>query len=150
MAEYHFSSVVNAWVKECTGCAEIYIGDRDEDVALKQLSKYFASDKYKPDGFYSRCRNCVAKYNQANREGRICDPDALLAAQDGKCAICQDEIGFKRKAYTKTTAYVDHNHDTNTVRGLLCHRCNSLLGVVEDKVWLTAALVYLEKHREDN
>lgn len=56
--------------------------------------------------------------------------EAILKAQDGKCAICQQPPRSKRLA-------VDHDHTLgNTreaVRGLLCRRCNHrLLGSAHD------------------
>jgi hypothetical protein len=56
---------------------------------------------------------------------------ALLAAQDGKCFICEKAPKSKRLA-------VDHDHDIplgepGHVRGLLCRRCNHrLLGSAHD------------------
>jgi hypothetical protein len=44
----------------------------------------------------------------------------LLAAQDGHCALCDATPKTKR-------FHVDHDHRTNKVRGLLCHRCNRVL-----------------------
>lgn len=44
--------------------------------------------------------------------------DTLLAAQGGKCFICQIATGA-----TKRLA-VDHDHKTGIVRSLLCGRCN--------------------------
>jgi Recombination endonuclease VII len=53
--------------------------------------------------------------------------DLILAAQDGRCAICQCVPRTRRLA-------VDHCHKTNAVRGLLCTRCNhKLLGAAHDK-----------------
>lgn len=51
------------------------------------------------------------------------------------CAICGDE-GVK--------LVVDHCHDTNKVRGLLCYRCNTLLGQARDDISiLLSAVIYL-------
>lgn len=69
--------------------------------------------------------------------------EQLLAAQDGKCFICQRPPLSKRLA-------VDHDHDLgNTreaVRGLLCRRCNHrLLGSAHDATTiLKRAITYLE------
>jgi len=62
--------------------------------------------------------------------------------QDGKCAICGDAMvprGRKSNA-----ACVDHNHETNEVRGLLCRACNHGIGNLKDSpLVLQSAIKYL-------
>lgn len=60
--------------------------------------------------------------------------DALLVAQNGMCAIC--ETAFS----AKTKANVDHDHKTGRIRGLLCFRCNVVLGHVKDSVTILEKL----------
>lgn len=50
--------------------------------------------------------------------------ESMVVAQNGLCAICNDDISSK--------PYVDHNHATGKVRKLLCHPCNSALGLFKD------------------
>lgn len=67
------------------------------------------------------------------------DYDDMLEEQDGCCAICgtDDPKG-------KGRFHVDHCHDTLTVRGLLCHHCNLMLGHAKDDVdTLLNAVEYL-------
>lgn len=52
--------------------------------------------------------------------------DALLAEQNGVCAICKELCSTGRRLS------VDHDHSTGRIRGLLCKRCNLFLGVLED------------------
>lgn len=67
--------------------------------------------------------------------------DAMLAAQNGVCAIC------KRPDPTRQLS-VDHDHKTGRVRQLLCNRCNPALGYVQDDVEiLKSMIVYLERHK---
>lgn len=68
--------------------------------------------------------------------------NALLTAQGGCCGICKAEKPDNRGRHF----YVDHDHKTGQVRGLLCHSCNSLLGHARDCIdVLAAAIVYLAK-----
>jgi hypothetical protein len=68
------------------------------------------------------------------------DYAALMVAQDGRCAICltSDPAPWDQLS-------VDHDHETGRVRGLLCMRCNSCLGYVQDSPdLLRKAVRYLE------
>lgn len=56
----------------------------------------------------------------------------LYKQQDGKCAICDIEISIEAKENGHQTACVDHCHDTNLIRGLLCNHCNRALGLMKD------------------
>lgn len=76
---------------------------------------------------------------------------ALLESQDNKCSACG--LPFT------TTPFVDHDHaccsDNNTcgkcVRGLLCNRCNILLGVAKDSIEvLENNIRYLKKWKDQN
>lgn len=53
----------------------------------------------------------------------------LLEAQCGKCAICHAEhCGGRANRF-----HVDHDHATGKIRGLLCTRCNQMLGYGRDQ-----------------
>ena len=66
----------------------------------------------------------------------------LLVAQDYKCAIC----GTDANELTRELG-VDHNHETDEVRGLLCNHCNIGLGNFRDDVELmNKAIEYLGKY----
>lgn len=70
------------------------------------------------------------------------DHARMLAEQNGGCAICGvTEPGGSAKRFP-----VDHCHATGAVRGLLCSRCNRLLGAACDKIeTLQAAIAYLSR-----
>ena len=71
------------------------------------------------------------------------DYEQMLVDQGGKCAICgsTDPAGKHGKRFA-----VDHCHETNKVRGLLCGRCNVMLGnAKDDPGTLRAAADYLER-----
>ena len=63
------------------------------------------------------------------------DFDRMFAEQGGLCAICEEA----------PAAHVDHCHETNRVRGLLCFNCNGALGQFRDRTDLMVkAVAYLE------
>lgn len=62
-----------------------------------------------------------------------------LAAQEYRCAICKNH-------YEEIIMHVDHDHTTNEIRGILCVRCNALLGMArDDTAVLAGAIGYLLK-----
>ena len=63
----------------------------------------------------------------------------IMAAQGGKCAICEKPMSAPR---------VDHDHSTGRVRGMLCGTCNQALGLLmEDPVLCEVAGRYLRRTR---
>lgn len=145
MPPYSWVSQHKVYVKVCHRCKIEYMGASTEDETLKLLSKFFSTDKYTTDGFYGSCRPCVSKVQRGRRDGRVCDPEALLKGQEGKCGICRKDVSFVRGNGAKVLAYMDHNHESNTNRGILCPRCNSLLRGIEDIEWRESAIAYLNK-----
>ena len=67
------------------------------------------------------------------------DADRILAAQGGCCAICH-----VMKPGGRGSWHVDHDHVTGRVRGLLCHKCNTGIGLFGDNpMMLEVAVRYL-------
>lgn len=65
---------------------------------------------------------------------------AQVEAQSGRCDICNKECGRGRLS-------IDHDHNTDKVRGLLCRSCNLGLGNFNDNIdFLTQAVLYLKKY----
>lgn len=71
--------------------------------------------------------------------------EEMRTLQNFSCAICgKHELQNKNKKL-----FVDHDHDTGKVRELLCHGCNTGIGLLQDDVeLLQKALDYLIKHKE--
>ncbi len=67
----------------------------------------------------------------------------MLEAQNGVCAICGRDYNHKRHKHF----HVDHNHKTSKVRGLLCIRCNTLVGNSGESVEiLKKAIDYINRY----
>jgi len=69
----------------------------------------------------------------------------MLEATEGRCPICDVELVFEgSNRRCESRACVDHDHKTGKVRGIVCSRCNLLLGKANDDVSiLTKAAQYL-------
>lgn len=104
----------------------------------------------------SLCRDCHNLYMRKWREN---NPEAhvgydvkqyglsleeyknRVALQLEGCAIC------KQPCKTGQRLAVDHDHSTKQVRDLLCRRCNTVLGLVnDDELLLFDILDYLKRH----
>jgi len=69
--------------------------------------------------------------------------DAKAEAQGFVCAIC-------KRPDPNGRLHIDHNHTTRKVRDLLCKRCNTVLGLVDESVdRLRVIIGYLERHNEE-
>ncbi len=63
----------------------------------------------------------------------------LYEKQNAQCAGCSCALFFDRRTN------IDHHHGVGTVRGLLCHDCNMVLGRVKDRPRVLRQLAdYLE------
>ena len=70
--------------------------------------------------------------------------DALLKEQGYKCKICDAKhTGHKPLC-------VDHCHNSTRVRGLLCKKCNTSLGLLrEDPKIMVNAILYLDAYHKE-
>ena len=72
--------------------------------------------------------------------------NSLLKKQNSKCAICdKKETSRNRENGTVRSLAVDHDHNSNKVRGLLCGQCNRDLGIYEKCKMNPSFNKYLEK-----
>jgi poly(3-hydroxybutyrate) depolymerase len=92
---------------------------------------------YKTGTKLSRQRHHANKYGLS-----AADFTHMWEEQGGCCAICHQQM--TPTGTSPTSACVDHCHETNKVRGLLCNHCNRGLGLFKDnKEFLAAAIEYL-------
>ncbi len=129
--------------KECTKCGE-----------RKPFSAFCVS-KVARLGLSQRCRSCKkedrpshqelkGKYLQRTYGITLNEYAAMLADQQGVCAICHKEETQRHSSGKVRDLSVDHDHTTGAVRGLLCNRCNTGIGFLQDDVDIsTRAVAYL-------
>ncbi len=124
--------------------------------ADKPKESAFSKGNRTKDGCQSWCKECYrdwaetcgpsneSKARQASRqrtklygitEERFA---ALSQAQGGRCSICRK---LPEEVSARGCLVVDHDHRTGAVRGLLCHKCNSGIGFLNDSPQLLAAAI---------
>lgn len=124
------------WCKECTKVAsEVYNKKKIEKNPFWYRDRMREYKKTKPD---------ILKNAYLKREYGIglLEYNYLFEKQSGRCAIC----GIHQSEISRALS-VDHNHNTNKVRALLCTWCNSGLGNFNESIALfNKAIRYLELH----
>lgn len=71
------------------------------------------------------------------------DKISMLSIQGNLCAICGTD-----KPNTATGWHIDHCHETNKVRGILCQQCNNMLGNAKECIeTLEKAIKYLRNSK---
>jgi hypothetical protein len=107
-------------------------------------------------GHLSICKSCRSTKRKEQYNPEIAKNDSLkslygitleqynsmLVRQNYCCFIC----GNHETSSTKGRLFVDHDHVTGKIRGLLCGKCNSLLGMAQDDPEiLIKAIAYLRE-----
>jgi hypothetical protein len=73
--------------------------------------------------------------------------EAFFLVQKGRCYICNKPFFGD----DKVRMVIDHNHETNKVRSLLCHNCNIGLGCFKENInTLKEAIKYLDYEKVGN
>lgn len=93
-------------------------------------------DKYKEE---TREKTLWRKYKLTLKEF-----ENILTKQNNKCSICG--IFLDKHGLKVIKPHIDHDHEKGSVRGILCSRCNLLLGNASDSIEiLKSATNYLSE-----
>jgi hypothetical protein len=109
---------------------EQYVVEKAQRITARAIAKKERSNAVRR-GDKWRCHTLRKRYGITAAQY-----DEMLAQQGGACFICR-EVKDRRLE-------VDHCHTTGRVRRLLCSRCNTIVGVLEnDRDRLTGAEAYI-------
>ena len=107
------------------------------------LTEFYIRVNKKTGGKYydTRCNPCrKARMVARLRMIPVEEYQRLIATANGCCEICKEE---------KKNLVIDHCHASEGIRGVLCVRCNTTLGLIKDRRDLAMALAdYLQRHRK--
>ncbi len=111
----------------------------------------FYKDRKAFSGLRGWCKKCCAASNRAYKDAKpgrtkdiwlkstygisLAELTEMFSKQDGLCLLCGEPGKL----------FIDHNHATGKVRGLIHNRCNIRLGGIEDEKFLAMAQAYLSK-----
>lgn len=92
------------------------------------------------------------RYNTKYRFGIDCAQyNRMLVWQDFVCFLCKKPESAKHQNGEVKSLAVDHNHETNHIRKLLCYKCNSLVGYVEKNLHRMSFLMdYISSHKPNH
>lgn len=84
----------------------------------------------------SICVNCRNHQRWLHRRFRQ-EAEQIKIKQGNRCAICKVDASV-------SPLYIDHDHTTHEIRGLLCHECNSGIAYFDENTeYLAKAMIYL-------
>lgn len=122
--------------KKCKLDSERNTIDKDRVKAYKL--KYYLANKHK-----------AVEYNLRQYNLTLSEYNILLESQNYVCKICKKTETSKSCGGNQKLLSVDHCHITGRVRGLLCQKCNTSLGILnEDINILTNMIIYLKDNEK--
>lgn len=112
---------------------------KQHEYYLKNKDKILTRNKIWSNNNPDKVKNQKLKYAYGIT---LLEFNQKLKKQNNFCKICNKSL----LNLDSKKIHVDHDHKTGRVRGILCHKCNSLLGLCNDnKIVLENAISYLNK-----
>ena len=97
--------------------------------------------------YVKRGGNKVQRKTKIKKQYLVSEEEYLYIESCTNCQICNVLFNGHRGATSKV---VDHNHDTNRFRGVLCSACNLAIGHAKENIKTLQAMAhYLEKELEN-
>lgn len=117
----------------------------------KTKAEFGWSGYVKKDGTRSLCSYCKTCQNElrVQRKYGVNYQEYLrMLEQQNNCCANPGCKASTPGAPGRSRFYIDHDHKTNEIRGLLCHSCNLALGHVNDEIKkLNGLIEYLQKYK---
>lgn len=138
-----------------SGGRRVRFGDKCKDCNV-ELTKFNTIRKGSLEYLQPRCKSCYIKRRDGapsrTKEARskqyiewkwgltFDEYSKMSESQLHGCAICRKPCNVRRRLA------VDHSHKTGKIRSLLCHRCNTILGLCEENDGLLHDIIdYIKK-----
>ena len=124
----------------------------------KPLTEYTKRSKKSRDGHCHTCKDCLKVYRKS-----LNYPD--LYKRSGKNSYLKSRYGIDIKQYEEIMSSgicnvcgtnegrmcLDHCHSTGIIRGCLCHKCNTALGLFNDDTEImNKAIEYIKRYKNGN
>ena len=135
----HFKIKINllkemVYFKVCEDCG-------DESMLSNSSWKNFMIDKGALSDSFPTSPVIYRGHEKYNIPGGF---NKIYESQNGRCKTCETH-----QCDLSKILYVDHDHKTGAVRGLLCGSCNSCLGFSKDSIkTLKNMITYLNKNSQ--
>ena len=147
---YRHKHTKDGFLGQCKAC--VSIANKETYERNKESNRAYARDYHSKNR--EACKQKMRERYAANKEiyrARALDNSVGKGASDfyraeiaksDKCRICK----IAETDAPKGRLAVDHCHDTGEFRGLLCDKCNTAIGLLQDDISnLTAAIEYLRQ-----
>lgn len=133
---------------ECKSCNKTTCKkyrEENKDIIYHKRKKYREENREKIKKHLESTKD-KRRVNKITKQYRVTEEflQEIMNNQLGCCAICNESLVSPSSA---ASYHIDHNHTTGEVRGLLCSKCNFLLGfALDNKDILSSAVSYLIKY----
>lgn len=126
---------MKAHTKKCSKCGKV----KKLDLFYKSLNgkygrnhycipchKEYSAQLYKSNEAFRKKRRAYQLEHKYGMTEKIFDE--MMVNQNDCCAIC------KKKFIKRRSVFIDHDHNNNKVRGLLCPSCNTMIGLAKENL----------------